>query len=215
MTDYGLGRTIKVLLFLSAILINGKLLAQKSSKKPGKKQGTKVRIQGSSKAEVITFQAENIPFEHRIILQCIFSLRADSVPVILQMDTTLNRVARRAALANLGRDGIIKHTDADEKALNERTDEEGYQGKAGEIVSVGFVECLQKNASSEVVDSMTMETGNDFKNAIRNSPAHYRGLMARTGTNWTQFGYAIVKKEIFVRKYLMCKYSLCLVLGKP
>jgi uncharacterized protein YkwD len=148
------------------------------------------------------------------ILNQIFTLRDAAKLGALQNDSKLNAIAKRVADANLERSETLEHRDAQGKALTERAEEEGYAGHAGEIVSVGFLPCENESETGSGSLERSKELGIEFKEAIRNSPAHYQGIMARTGTNWDQFGYSVVSKRIYIGRACMQKYSLGLVLGK-
>jgi hypothetical protein len=148
------------------------------------------------------------------VLNQIFTLREAAKLGTLQNDTQLNAIAKRVADANLERTKTPEHRDAQGKALTERAEEEGYPGHAGEIVSVGSMPCEDVSESGPGSFVRSSELGLEFKEAIRNSPAHYHGIMAQTGTNWDQFGYSIVSKRIYIGESCMQKYSLGLVLGK-
>ena len=148
------------------------------------------------------------------VLNQIFTLREAAKLGTLQNDSKLNAIAKRVADANLERTETLEHRDAQRKTLTERAEEVGYPGHAGEIVSVGFMPCEDVSESETGSLERSAELGLEFKEAIRNSPAHYHGIMAQTGTNWDQFGYSIVSKRIYIGKACMQKYSLGLVLGK-
>lgn len=148
------------------------------------------------------------------VLNQIFTLREAAKLGTLQNDSKLNAIAKRVADANLERTETLEHRDAQGKTLTERAEEVGYPGHAGEIVSVGFMPCEDVSESETGSLERSAELGLEFKEAIRNSPAHYHGIMAQTGTNWDQFGYSIVSKRIYIGKACMQKYSLGLVLGK-
>jgi|GEM_PF-4106641 len=146
------------------------------------------------------------------VLDQIFTLRDAAHLGVLENEMRLNAVAQRVAAANLDREERLEHVDAEGKGLTIRTKEELYSGIAGEIVSVVYLPCEEApfNPSS---NERGKELGLEFQNAIRNSPSHYNGLMARTGVLWNQFGYSIRSKQVFVGKSCMQKYSLGLVVG--
>ncbi len=155
-----------------------------------------------------------IPAFDQVVLKQIFILRDAARLGALQNDSTLNAVAKRVADANLEREDIIQHRDAEGKLVSERVREEGYSGHAGEIVSVGFIPCDAESEAKSQSHERALELGQEFKEVIRNSPSHYHGIMAQTGTDWDQFGYSLQTKRVYIGKACLQKYSLGLVLGK-
>ncbi|MBU6153725.1 MAG: hypothetical protein KGP28_05440 [Bdellovibrionales bacterium] len=148
------------------------------------------------------------------VLKMIFSLRDEGNLRKLKNNPKLNEVARRVAEANLNGDRI-RHKDSEGKGLQVRMDEEGYQGRGGEIAAVVFFPCESESKDPTAGLNQAKELGAEFKKVIRESPPHYQGLMERTGVSWEDFGYSIRSKQVEYEGFCFHRYSLGLVFGKP
>jgi hypothetical protein len=145
------------------------------------------------------------------IMSKVFELREERNLPSLSASAILNRIAARAADANLDRESSIQHTDAKGKTLMTRANEEGYSGATGEIVAVRLEMCAEHGRDA----SFEEELGISFKEMIRDSTPHYRGLTSQTGVNWTEYGYRLTSKQTNLNGVCVEKFSLAIVLGRP
>ena len=143
------------------------------------------------------------------ILNEVFSLRAEKVLPKLGHFEILDRISRRTAITNLEQFSI-GHVDSEGKSLSTRSFEEGYPGPTGEIEAVLYRMCSL--AESDPVE-YARDVSEGFKNLIRNSPSHYRGLTSQTGHEWNQYGDTILHHQEEIKGICMEKTVLSIVLG--
>ena len=150
------------------------------------------------------------PMELEVTRQ-VFSLRKEAGLPELNRAGALNRIAERTASANLQRESRIGHTDASGKDLLTRTLEESYDGPTGEIVSVIYLMCSDADGDRA---SYREQVATAFKQAIRNSPSHYHGMMSQTGKAWNEYGMSLLRSREMMDGVCMEKTSLSIVFGQ-